>query len=138
MIKIIPILCLGVLVFGSCSDEDTTPTTTQLTTAEKIQNKWNVTSVIDYNFVGTSTTLDNTDTLDLGAGAYFNFRSDNKVYVNWDGDLDTSDYQIISDNAISFEGEAYKIKTLTATEFKLTYEERTDTPYYDNVVLMNR
>lgn len=138
MKKLIPIALLAVLVVTSCKDEEPIPDPTPLTTAEKLQNKWNITSVIDYNYKGASTTLVDTDTLDIQVGAYFDFRADNKLYENWDGDLDTSDYQIINDNSISISGDAFKINTLTSTTLKLTYEERTDTPYFDNVVLLSR
>lgn len=138
MRKLIALALFAVVVLASCKEDDTAVDPTPKTTAEKVQHKWNLTSIFDINYVGSTTTIESIDTIDIGVGGYLDFRSDNKVYMNIDGDLDTSDYQIINDNAISFDGDAFKITTLTDTEFKLTYEERTDTPYYDNVVTMNR
>jgi hypothetical protein len=139
MKKLIPILFLAVIAFTSCKDDGTTPddTTTTLTTAEKIQHTWNITSIMDFNFVGATTTLDYIDTVDVGTSTV-DFRVGNMAYINLDGDLDTVDYQVINDQTIKFDGDVFDINTLTTSEFKVTYSERTDTPYYDNVVLFNR
>lgn len=138
MKKLIPIALLALVLISSCKEDDTPDTTKTETTAEKIQHTWNTTSIMDYNFVGASTTLDYIDTFDLGTNATIDFRTNNKAYVNFDGDMDTTDYQIVNDQTINFDGDVFTINTLTATEFKLTYAERTDTPYYDNVLIMNR
>jgi len=138
MKNLIPVILLVCVAFASCKDDEDTPDPKPLTTQEKIQHKWDVTSIIDYNYKGASTTPDYNDTIDIGVGGYVDFRADNKVYTNFDGDLDTSDYQIINDNAISMDGEAFVISELTTTMFQIKYEERTDTPYFDNVITLNR
>jgi hypothetical protein len=139
MKKIIPFLFAFIVLLASCKDEDTTPDgTTELTTAEKVQHTWNLTSIMDFNYVGASTTIDNIDTFDVGTSSTVDFRADNKAYITLDGDFDTTDYNIVDAQTITFDGDNFTIDVLTATEFKLTFSERTDTPYYDNVVLLNR
>jgi len=138
MKKIIPFALLFVVAFTSCKDEETTPDPTPLTTKQKLQHKWNIVSIIDYNYVGATTTPDDTDTIDIGVGGYADFRTDDKMYANINGDLDTLSYQIINDNALSMDGEPYVINELSTNKLIMTYEERTDTPYYDNVISFDR
>jgi hypothetical protein len=88
--------------------------------------------------VGSTTTLDNIDTFDVGTSSTVDFRADNKTYMTLNGDFDTTDYQIVDDQNIIFDGDKFNIDALTKSEFKLTFTERTDTPYYDSVVLMNK
>lgn len=139
MKKLIPIVLLTLVFISSCKEDDETPDTTKTeTTAEKIQHTWNITSSMDFNFVGASTTLDYIDTLVIGSNGTIEFRADNKAYEHTNGERDTIDYQIVNDQTINFGGDVFTINTLNATEFKFTYAERTDTPYFDNVLILNR
>jgi hypothetical protein len=126
--------------FYACKEDDTVieEPIIALTTAEKIQHKWDLVSIIDHNYVGTSTTLDYKDTIVIGAGNFMDFRSDNKVYSSMDGDLDTVPYQIVNDQTILFDGDVFTISSLTTTDFIFKYEERTDDPYFDNIVTLSR
>jgi hypothetical protein len=142
MKKTLLILTLGFGLLASCKKEDSTTnssTTTPLTTAQKIQNKWNFVSVMDYNYVGASTTLDYIDTLAIGtAGDYLDFRTNNKVYISVSGQMDTLDYSIVGDTKLIFDGDTYDITKLSTSDFVFTFSERTDPPYYDNVIVLKR
>ncbi|MCF8255161.1 MAG: hypothetical protein K9H61_13290 [Bacteroidia bacterium] len=142
MKKALLILTLGFGLLASCKKEDSTTTSNNsstLTTAQKIQNKWNFVSVIDYNYVGASTTLDYIDTLALGsAGDYLDFKTNNKVHISIDGEQDSLDYSIVGDTKLIFDGDTYDITKITANEFVFTYSERIDPPYYDNVIVLKR
>jgi hypothetical protein len=141
MKKALLILTLGFGLLASCKKEDTTSSnnTSTLTTAQKIQNKWNFVSVMDYNYVGASTTLDYIDTLAIGtAGDYLDFRTNNKVYISVSGEMDTLDYSIVGDTKLIFDGEVYDITKLSTSDFVFTFSERTDPPYYDNVIVLKR
>jgi len=138
MKKIIPIALLFVVAFTSCKDEETTPDPTPLTTKQKLQHKWNIVSIMYHNYVGATPTPHYTDTINIGVGGYADFRTNDNMYSNINGDLDTLSYQIINDNALSMNGELYVINELSTNKFILTYEERTDTPYYNNVISFDR
>lgn len=139
MKKLIPLALITLLFVSSCKeDDDTVDDPKTETTAEKVQHVWNISSLMDFNYKGSSTTLDYIDTFDIGTNSTVDFRADNKAYVNLEGEMDTSDYSIVNDQTIEFDGDIFTINTLTASEFKVTFAERTDTPYYDNVLIMNK
>lgn len=120
--RIIPVLCV-VLAMASCKKEtNDTDTTKELTTTEKVQQKWNLESNLDWNFKGKTTTLDYIDTIDLGrAGDYVDFRNDMKAYYKAKSGLDT-----------------FSIQELTLSTMQFIYRARNSDPYYDNIITLNR
>lgn len=132
------IIILSMVFFSACKKDNSTTTPT-LTTTQKIQNKWSIVSVMDYNYVGASTTLDYIDTTYVGTSAdYIEFRADNKTYGFVAGGFDTSQYTILSDTKMLFDGDTFTINNLTSSDFKFTYYERKQNPYYDNVITLKR
>jgi len=141
MKKSLIIALFVVVFFNSCSkDEETTTTTTPQTTTQKIQHRWNLVSIKDYQYVGSSTTQIDTIISYGVAGDYIDFRTNNIAYARIAGDYDTLNYSIISDTKILFESDTLTINQLTATDFKLTYYGREVNPVnnYDNVITLNR
>jgi hypothetical protein len=141
MKKTLLILALGSGLFVSCKKEEPKPSdnTTPMTTTQKIQQKWNLSSVIDIEYIGSSTTIDNIDTLVLGApGDYADFRADNKVYISVTGEFDTLPYSILSDSKIVFDDQLFDISKLTTSQFEMKFSERIDTPYYDEIINFKR
>ncbi|MFT4522792.1 MAG: hypothetical protein ACI8ZN_001744 [Bacteroidia bacterium] len=136
--NILPLTLLLLIAIPSCKDDDDKVDVTKPTTVELVQNIWNIHSVIDYNYVGKSTTLDYIDTILIGNAGTFDFRSDNRVYAYVLGDYDTSAYAVINDGLIDFDGEAYEITSITSSQFVLTFKERTEDPYFNNVVTLKR
>jgi len=131
-------LFIGLLVFASCGDNATTPKESE-TTAQKVQHRWTLVSVIDYNYVDSSTTIDYIDTIIASNPAnYVEFRADNTASAQIDGDQETFSYSILSDNRIVFDGDDFVITTLNANTFIMTYADREDIPYYDNVITLKR
>lgn len=142
MKKYLLLVLLAGFGLSSCSDDEE-PTgntgTTQKSTQELIQHKWDIESIVDINFKGATTEVDEIDTLDfIQPGDYIEFLANNKVVVLIDGDLDTSDYNLINETAINFDGDAFDITDLTESRFVMTYKERVDTPYFDNIVTLKR
>jgi len=124
---------------SSCNDDSPADEpTTQLTTAQKVQNNWTIDLIWDVVYDSTSTTVDYNDTIISGSGNTMDFRSDNKAYVVWDGDMDTIDYQIVNDQTLEFDGDVFTITSLTTSEFVFVYKERNDDPYFDNYVRLKR
>jgi len=131
-------LILSALVLfavSSCTDDSGV---NDATTEELVQHKWNIKSIIDKNYLGASTTFSHYDTLEVKAGDFVDFRTDNKAYMSFDGDLDTSAYNVINDLTIKIGEDVYSINVLNDINFVLQYEERTDTPYFDNIVHLTR
>lgn len=138
MKKIITLSLIGMVAFTACNKKKTTDIT-PLTTAQKVQNKWNLVMVTDNVYTGTTTTLDYIDTLALGvAGDYIEFKSDNKAYTSFTGGKDTLPYTILSDNQMTLDGDTFAISTLTTSQFVLTFRDRSTNPWYDNVISLKR
>ena len=126
------------LAFFACSDDDdpVDPPPAEPTVTELVQNQWNVVNIMDINYKGNTTVEDYRDT--FITGGTIEFRSDSSAILKIDGDTDTSDYLIVSDELIMLDGEPFKINELTSSSLIMTYEERIDTPFYDNIVTLKR
>jgi len=142
MKKFFALLFLFGVLFSACNDDsdsdDNMDVATEKTTTEKIQNTWNIQTIVDVNYEGTTTTVESRDTLVSGAGNTMDFRSDNLCYAVFDGDFDTLNYQVLNDLTIRLDGDVFTINTLSDTEFEFTYEDRDGDPYYDNVIKLSR
>lgn len=132
------LILVGAFCFTACNDDETGGETTELTTAEKMQHRWNLDCIKDITYKGSTTDLDYIDTVVSGAGDYIEFKGDNKAYMKIDGDMDTVAYDIVNDQTFNFDGDVFTISTLTSSQFEAVYKERVDTPYFDNVVKMSR
>lgn len=126
-------------LFASCG-KDNTNTTTPSSTAAMVQNKWNLLSIQDIEYVGASTTQVDT-IIDYGmAGDYVQFNANNTAYYRIAGSYDTVAYQLISDTKLSFDGDTFTINTLNASNMVMTYYGREINPVHnwDNVLVMKR
>ncbi|HPI55555.1 MAG TPA: hypothetical protein PLU10_12735 [Chitinophagaceae bacterium] len=128
---------MAMIVFLSsllaCDKKKTDSGTTQLTTIQKLQNKWKIKHVIDYNY----TTPPTNDTIVVGgANDYIEFKADNKAYEYFGGFYDTVTYSLISDTQLQFDGDLFTINTLNSSDFKFTYQGNTGSYVYDNVVTL--
>jgi hypothetical protein len=135
------LLLISGIFFTACSDEESTDPAdnTPPTTSELIRHNWNIDIILDYNYEGANTQIEEIDTIHVGvAGETIHFKSNNVAVFNFDGDSDSSFYQVINDDLISLEGDTFKIVTLTESEFEMRYEEREFEPWYDNVVRLSR
>lgn len=141
MRKSISILTAFIALFVSCKKEESksSSTETPLTTAQLVQNKWSLVNVLDINYVGATTTIDYIDTLVVGGpDDYIDFRTNNLAYLLAEGEYDTIPYSIVSDSKINLDGELLDIAKLTKNEFVISFSERTEVPYYDNVINLKR
>ena len=138
-IRLLFITCILGFILAACNDDaGITNTNQSKSVKELIQQKWNIEFILDKNYKGSSTELDYIDTFISGTGNTIEFRTDNRVIVNIQGFPDTSAYSIISDQTIRLDGDDSEITTINEKEFVITYKERVDTPYFDNIVKMYR
>jgi hypothetical protein len=134
------IICLSAIVFLTSCSKDETPTPTPQTTIQKLQHKWNLVSINDIQYLGSSTTQVDTIISYGLPGDYMDFRTDNFAYVRIAGDYDTLSYSFLNDTKILFAGDTLTINQLTTSDLKLTYYGRETNPVnnYDNVITLNR
>jgi hypothetical protein len=132
-------IILGLALLGcmtACNDDKEDPIA-PLTTAQKIQNKWNFISSND-NYISSTGTIDSTDYFLGEGGDYIEFGTNNTYVFNVGGDNDTMPYKILGDTKIILASDTFTINTLTEKDFIFTYSDRTSTPFYDNVVTLKR
>ena len=123
----------SIIVFYGCSKDDAKLTTT---TQQKIQGIWKYEKSIDHIY---SSINDYRDTIYGAPGDYVDFRSDNKVYIKFDGDFDTMSYTLLNDSQIyfswldnGFEAHANaNITTLTDNQFNYYAKDSTATVHED-------
>ncbi len=139
MKKLFPLLAIMLVAFAACKDDDTSTTPEpELTTAQKIQHKWNIDNIIDINYNGQTTTVESRDTFPPVTGDYIHFLANNTAEFKFDGDTDDVDYKIVNDQTLEFDGDVFTIVTLTESLFVFRYEDRASDPYYDNYVYLSR
>ncbi len=99
------------LFFTACNKDDSIDDIDN-----KLQNRWAVTDALLYGRAPINDTI----IYYTGTSAdYFDFRSNGKVYSNWNGQVDTSDYQVIAGNKIVSEGDTVSIRVLTNSQLQL-------------------
>ena len=127
-------------ILASCG-KDSTTTTTPPSTISLLQNKWNLMSIQDIEYVGASTSIIDT-IISYGApGDYIQFNANNIAYERIAAGNDTLSYDLISDTKLVYNGDTFKVNTLTATDLVLTYYGRETTPTvhnWDNVLVLKR
>ena len=132
------LVCIGIL--ASCGKDSTTKTTPP-STISLLQNKWNLMSIQDIEYVGASTSIIDT-VISYGApGDYIQFNANNIAYERIAAGNDTLSYNLISDTKLVYNGDTFKVNTLTATDLVLTYYGRETTPTvhnWDNVLVLKR
>ena len=122
------LLILIVFSFTACKKKQVT-----LTTAEKVQGTWQLQSEIYHQNVGG---VDFSDTT-LGNGATIEFRNDNKVYSDIQGQKDTSVYILTGDTQITLNGtDTYDIKSLTSNLFVLYTKQTQGSDYYEGTITL--
>ena len=125
------IVFLSILL--ACDKKKTDTGTSQLTTIQKLQNKWKVKHIIDYNY----TTPPTNDTIIAGGAAdYIDFKTDSKAYMYIGGYYDTVSYSLMSDTQLQFDGDLFTISNLSSNDFKFMYQGNSGSYVYDNVVTL--
>lgn len=122
----------------ACKKENAEDNSSEKTIIELVQQFWTIQNIEDINYEGTSTTVKDRDKLTLSPTDYMEFRNDGKVYRKIQDDLDTISYDLKTDNLIELGSEIFSIEVINENSFKLLYEERIDTPYFDNVIELRR
>lgn len=139
MKKLFPLLAIMLVTFAACKDDDTTTTPDpELTTAQKIQQKWNIDNIIDINYEGMTTTVESRDTFPPTTGDYIHFLTNNTAEFRFDGETDNVGYKIVNDQTLEFDGDVFSIVSLTEKTFVFKFEDRSGDPYYDNYVYLSR
>ena len=96
---------------------------------ELIQGKWLLESYIGHEHSGG---LDYRDTADLlGDGFYVDFRADGMVYSYYDGDYDTTAYEVLSASSLVVGNDTNQLSTLTGNKFSIYSKEGDADDYYE-------
>lgn len=136
--SMLALVFIGIL--ASCG-KDSTTTTTPPSTISLLQNKWNLMSIQDIEYVGASTSIIDT-IINYGVpGDYIQFNANNIAYERIAAGNDTLSYNLISDTKLVYNGDTFKVNTLTANDLVLTYYGRETTPTvhnWDNVLVLKR
>ncbi len=139
MKNILPLLFIIFLAITSCNKIDDVKDSLDPKAAALnfLQNQWDWDFNIDYNYVGASTAPDYNDTSTI-AGDYINFKGDNTADIKIGGQTDNVPYELISENELKFDGDTFTITSISANQLIFKYEERTSTPWFDNVNTLSR
>ncbi|MBO9672003.1 MAG: hypothetical protein J7577_01055 [Sphingobacteriaceae bacterium] len=106
------------------------------TTAQKIQGKWNITSIIEKE-VSTNGTFTNNHS--GTSGEYVEFKTDGKVYTKRDGQsLESLTYTVNSDTQITIDGDVHDIKTLTENSFVIYHKSTFQSGYNEITVTLSK
>ena len=135
---ILALAFIGIL--ASCG-KDSTSTTTPPSSTALLQNKWNLISIQDIEYVGASTSIVDTVISYGVTGDYIQFNANNIAYERIAAGNDTLSYNLISDTKLVYNGDTFKVNTLTANDLVLTYYGRETTPTvhnWDNVLVLKR
>jgi hypothetical protein len=100
---------ISLLTLAACQKEEKT-------TAEKIQGKWRVETLIQH---GHDADEEYSDTTYGTASDYVDFRADGRMYSHVDNEYDTTNYAVQNDLKIVIDNEAFSIQTLTDDVLKL-------------------
>ena len=120
MFKGITFLLLSITVlFIACNKDDD-----EQTTAQKLMNKWSVSTIVEDNN-GTVSTYQ------AMPSDYIDYRADGKVYYNTFSSPDTFTYTILNDKYIVQDNsDTLEIKTLTSNTLVLYYHNTNNTYKY--------
>jgi len=113
------------LIFAACKKNTDKPSSPSL------QGKWGVVNESILDVENGITVYSNNYT--GVAGDYVDFRSDNKVYSLVDGGMDTSAYQILSNNKVVIDIDTLDIQSLTTASVKLHSKVYSDVNSYEEL-----
>ncbi len=113
---------LLISIFSSCKKDKAQ------TTAQKVQHKWAVVSIIDNSHDGTG---DYADTLTGTSDDFMNFSSNGTATIQIQGQSSPFSYSIISDSQILLATETYTIETLTDAQLVLYVKDVISSTEYD-------
>ena len=134
------LICITVIAFVNSCKKDNTNTSNSETTTQKIQHNWNLSSIEDIQYKGSSTTQIGLIISYGKAGDYINFSNNNKAYVRIAASNDTMSYSILNDSKIILDGDTFTINNLTSSNLRMTFYGRETNPVknWDNVITLNR
>ncbi len=115
MKKIIGLLLFAAVLLSACKKDDPEPTT-----AEKLQVKWNLNSIVATDY---STTPPDVITQNF-INTLLEFRTNGTLYIQGSGVSDSSTYTILSDRYLIDDGDSVEIVTLNSTTLQLKSIER--------------
>jgi hypothetical protein len=110
----VPAAMLAAVVMVVSCDKNNNPPSNN--TLQKIQAKWNVTSV-------KMEIADEDSTYTGVAADYMDFRTDGKVYTNVANVKDTTPYSLVNDTKIVIDGDTAVIKQLGTSQFVFEAKE---------------
>ena len=113
---------LLISIFSSCKKDKAQ------TTAQKVQHKWAVVSIIDNSHDATG---DYADTLTGTSDDFMNFSSNGTATIQIQGQSSPFSYSIISDSQILLATETYTIETLTDAQLVLYVKDVISSTEYD-------
>jgi hypothetical protein len=135
-IKLLSAIFISLLIgfsFSSCKKTDDKK---DKTTAEKIQGTWHLDTDIYHDFFDNEHYYDTTTG---GPNDIIEFRSDGKVYLNIDGETDTTVYEISGESKLIIAGNvSYDIKTLTETLLVMYSKQIVGSDYTEETMTLKR
>lgn len=132
-IKIALITLMTVCSLVSCKKDSK-----EKTTAEKIQAKWSLVSIVDSETVTGGATP--TSSTQMGkAGEYVQFKNDGKAYIKNDGEAEqVVPYTVNSDTQLTLDGDQYTIKVLTDNSLVIYLKKNFTGGYYESTVSLSK
>lgn len=120
MKKWILVASLGMITLVACKKDDEM-VVKEKTTSEKIVGMWKFTNAL---YSGSFNGMADKDTIIGKPADFLNFKTNGKLVTFVDGELDSANYSITTDNKVAIAGDAiYDIKTLNTTNFTLFARE---------------
>ena len=121
---LIPILatlffCLAL----ACKKKNQTP-------HELLQGKWLLDTYIFHEHTSFGDSRDTAEV--LGYGFYVDFRADGQVYSFFDGDYDTSAYEVLSASAVVIGNDTNQLSTLSGNKLSIYSKEIYPEEYYES------
>lgn len=127
----VAILALFSFTFTACKKEKAQ------TTAEKIVGKWQMSNLIYNAHVNGADNIVSTNS--FTANDTYEFKSDGSVYVNYQGQADSSTYTITSDNKLTITDDTtYDIKKLDANSLVLYVKSINGSDYEEATITFKR
>ncbi|MEO5942194.1 MAG: hypothetical protein ABIP30_02430 [Ferruginibacter sp.] len=137
LLLVISVITLSTILFSACKKSDNS----QGATNGSVQAKWSLDKDISDDYY---LNVHNRDTTYGLSTDYIDFRADGKVYSKVDVSLDTSNYQVLSNNKIVLGGpnpldkDTFDIQTLTSSQFVLHSKQFSGADYYEETVYLKK
>lgn len=132
-IKITLITLIAVCSLVSCKKDSK-----EKTTAEKIQAKWSLVSIVDNETVTGGATP--TSFTQMGkVGEYIQFKNDGKVYIKNDGEAEqVVPYTVNNDTQLTLDGDPYTISVLTENSLVIYMKKNFTGGYYESTISLSK